>query len=330
MALPSSGTIDLLAIQTEFGASGLAASAVDAGLATLNGTDLVPDTSMRDFLGTAAPFIFYSTISTDQVNYNLRSAAIAAGWNGVQALRATIVINVGVYVFASDPFHYAFDTGSSFPARTVLTLNNYGLILGWGGDGGAGGTPYVYGANSGSAGQNGGPALIARSAITINNSQVIGGGSGGGGGGGATLSLSPSFSGDMGGDRDMGGSGGGGGGGTGLGVGAGGYGGGSVFGYPAGESGNQGTSVYYGGAGSGGAGGAGSSSYGLSTRAGSGGNGGSLGGAGSAGTAGSPIDNPYWTRYQGSGGAGGPGGAAVVGNSYITWTATGTRYGSIT
>jgi hypothetical protein len=52
MALPASGTIDLLAIQTEFSASGLAASAV-AGIpgTSLAGSDLQPDRSMLDFLG---------------------------------------------------------------------------------------------------------------------------------------------------------------------------------------------------------------------------------------------------------------------------------------
>ena len=55
MALPASGTIDLLAIQTEFSTSGLAASAV-AGIPStaLVGSDLQPDRSMQDFYGRSA------------------------------------------------------------------------------------------------------------------------------------------------------------------------------------------------------------------------------------------------------------------------------------
>lgn len=52
MALPTSGNITLLQIQNEFGTSGLAASAV-AGIpgTSLSGTNLIPDRSMRDFMG---------------------------------------------------------------------------------------------------------------------------------------------------------------------------------------------------------------------------------------------------------------------------------------
>jgi len=42
----------------------------------------------------AAPtnFVFNQTISTETYAYNLRTAAIAAGWNGVLPLIATIIL----------------------------------------------------------------------------------------------------------------------------------------------------------------------------------------------------------------------------------------------
>jgi len=68
MALPASGTINLLAIQTEFSTSGLAASAV-AGIpsTTLVGSDLQPDRSMRDFLGRSA---YSVTLTINDVTIN--------------------------------------------------------------------------------------------------------------------------------------------------------------------------------------------------------------------------------------------------------------------
>lgn len=70
----------------------------------------------------------------------------------------------------------------------------------------------------------------------------------------------------------------------------------------------------------------------------SGGSGGSSGGAGGTtgpGGDGSGVSGGGGGGWGASGGtagsyAGGTGGAAVVGNSYITWINTGTRYGSIT
>ena len=70
----------------------------------------------------------------------------------------------------------------------------------------------------------------------------------------------------------------------------------------------------------------------------SGGSGGSSGGAGGTtgpGGAGSGVSGGGGGGWGASGGttgiyAGGTGGAAVVGNSYITWINTGTRYGRIT
>ena len=86
------------------------------------------------------------------------------------------------------------------------------------------------------------------------------------------------------------------------------------------------------------AGGVGAPTPGASGTFSSGGSGGSSGGAGGTtgpGEAGSGVSGGGGGGWGASGGtagsyAGGTGGAAVVGNSYITWINTGTRYGAIT
>ena len=178
------------------------------------------------FTSGSKEFAFTVTIATNTQNYNLKTAAIAAGWDQVAPLIASITINTGITVGSSSTATYAFDTGATFPIDTTLALTTIGTgrILGKGGQGGANGT-------SGTAGSNG-------TATT--------GGAGG----------------------------------------------------PRGTSAGM----------LGGVGGAG-------------------GNLGSGGTSGGSGANAPIATYPASGG--GAGGAAVVGNSYITWITTGTRSGSI-
>lgn len=214
-------------------------------------------------------FVFRQTISSDATNYVLRNAAITAGWDGIVPLDAEVTVSSGIVLSADSTGQYAFDTGVTFPAGTTLALINNGFVIGMGG---AGGAAYT-------AGSNGGPALRAQYAISIDAAGgVIGGGGGGGGG-----------------DK----SGGGGGGRSGR-------------TNAAGASG--GASGTFSSGGSGGGGGAGGTT--------GPGAGHSIGGGGGGG----------WGASGGTTGiyAGGTGGAAVVGNSYITWINTGTRYGAIT
>lgn len=124
-------------------------------------------------------------------NGNLRSIAIGNGWNGNTKLEFVIDGN-GTYGFNS--------TSSGTPALTIdgaypngLFLNNYGYIIGKGGDGGAGGSP----ANSSSDGGAGSSGIGGGAAAFFNSSSkiyvwnipspelggVFGGGGGGGGGG---------------------------------------------------------------------------------------------------------------------------------------------------
>lgn len=221
-------------------------------------------------------FVFRQTLSSDTDNYVLRDAAIAAGWDGVLALDAEVTVGSGIVLSANSTSAYGFDTGSGFPVGTSLKLIMPGYVCGMGGAGGATNT----------AGSNGGPALRAQHAITIDALGGVTAGGGGGGGGGGF------------------GGGGGGGGRSGR---------TDAVGGVAPSTGANGT-FSSGGAGGSGGGAGGTTGPGGAGDLSKGGGGGGWGASG--GTAGS---------Y-----AGGNGGAAVVGNSYITWINTGTRYGAIT
>ena len=115
------------------------------------------------------------TISASTNNYNVRLAAIAAGWvGGTTPVNIYILIRGGVIVGSSSTGSYAFDTGSPFPTGSLIVLTNIGLIVGAGGAGGA----------RLNTGQPGGTAIRAQTPIIINNGGIISGGGGGGGGGG--------------------------------------------------------------------------------------------------------------------------------------------------
>jgi len=186
MPLNNSGPISLggstagQSIALELGQSATAQISLnDAAVRTLASVPSGAIVMPTNFYGKSSGFTFNQTISSDTTNYNLKSAAISAGWNQTSALIATVTINGGVYVYSTSTGSYAFDTGSTFPAGSTLALTNNGIILGRGGDGGTGGlntTP-------GTAGGAGGPAFIARYAISVTNNGTIGGGGGGGGGG---------------------------------------------------------------------------------------------------------------------------------------------------
>lgn len=230
-------------------------------------------------------FVWRPTISADATNYNLKAQALAAGWDGVVPLDAEVTVSSGIVLSANSTSQYGFDTGSGFPVGTTLKLIMPGYVCGMGGAGGA--------YSTGVTGKNGGPALRAQHAISIDASGGVIAGGGGGGGGSSYYAA---------------GGGGGRSGRTNSSGGADSYSGASgTF-----SSGGKGGAVSGGAAG--GTTGPGADGGGPSAAGGGGGGWGASGGTG----------------YNPSSIAGGAGGAAVVGNSYITWINTGTRYGSIT
>ena len=260
-------------------------------------------------------FAFNYVISADTANFNVRTAAIAAGWDGIAPLKATVMVNAGVYVYSTSTASPAFDTGTPFPSGSTITLINNGYIYGMGGAGATGGRsiPPSPMAETPAAGSSGGPALNAQAAITVVNIGVIAGGGGGGGGGGGAYR-------DSGGWFNSGGGGGGGGQGyNGGALGSGGSAGGAgTIAAADGNAGTAGSKTANGTAGSGGASGGGEVG-------GDGGNGAALGATGSSGTAGTAGAD----GAAGSGSAGGSPGNSVTGNSNITWAVTGTRTGPI-
>jgi prepilin-type N-terminal cleavage/methylation domain-containing protein len=249
-------------------------------------------------------FTFTGTISADTPNYNVKTAAIAAGWNQTVPLYATVTIGTGIYVYSTGTANYAFDTGTGFYAGSTITVINYGSILGAGGAGGKGSDS----STNATAGGDGGPAFRAQYAVTVKNNGTIGGGGGGGGGGSSGSDGSAYWC------------GGGGGGGAGYTVGLGGGIGssGCAGGAQARVAGHSPVSYTVGGlAGNG-------DCSGVYYYGGYGEPGGALGAAGGA-----ALYTANATISFRSAGANGAGGAAVTGNSFITWTATGTRYGAI-
>ena len=237
-----------------------------------------------------ASFVFSETVSADVTNYNLRTRAVAAGWDGAAPLAATVTIASGIVVSSSSTSTHGFDSGvTAYPAGSSLALANAGYILGMGGAGGTGVNPPT-------GGSAGGPAFrtVASLPTTVNNTGGVIGGGGGGGGGGFVATLGR----------------GGGGGRTGRTAAAGGV------GNAGGRQGGDG-SFASGGGGGGGSGGAGGTTGVGGAATGENGAGGGGWGAAGGGNATGPT-------------SGGAGGAAVVGDAYITWINTGTRYGAIT
>jgi hypothetical protein len=252
-----------------------------------------------------------------------------------------ITIKSGVLVSASSTANYALTNPSTWPSGVIIRLiiESGAVVCGLGGSGGNGGNgAYSINATNGQNGGNGGNALLAQYPISINNQSVIAGGGGGGaGGGGGGSATNGTF---------IAGGGGGGAGGGGRGVATGGAkgllgtttkGGGSYTKISStdGLDGENGTISDYGEKGLHGNGGTiGAVDFYPATggNGGNGGDGGDFGQNGNNGISGSAgvLGDIGITLYAaGSAGTGGTAGDAIHGNSFITWTATGTIYGAI-
>jgi hypothetical protein len=312
MTLPT-GTISMSQVNVELGLSATATISLnDAAVRNLAG---VPSGAigMNNLQGKSNAFAF--TISSNQTDANLRSLAVAAGWN--QSIVVVATIGSGVVISGSVQANStaALTIDGSWPGG--VTLVNNGTIAGRGGNGGNG----ARGGTS-TAGSTGGRALLVSTGVTIqNNGTIAGGGGGGGGGGGAFAQRSTSNN-----DIFAFASGGGGGGGRTSNT-------ASIGGTTPPFDGSNGANGSISAAGNGGAGGTGNNCGSLCAIAygaagGSGGDYGVSGGTGGTGTFfTSGAGSGSGTGYPGA--AGGGAGQAVSGNSNITWTAFGTRLGAV-
>lgn len=240
------------------------------------------------------------TITKNSTNLDVATLANNAGWN--KSGKVTLIIESGVYVYATSTSGAAITVSGTFP-NGVDIINN-GYILGYGGQGGDATARYD------KFGLPGGTALVLNSPVNITNNGTIAGGGGGGGAGGMYVNYSSGVP------------GGGGGGGAPLGP------GGNTSGNSKKGSAGTLTAPGAGGLGSGGNNGEGYDSY--YKRAGypgtgKGASGGTYGNKGEQGTYGGGSESTA-RRYPGAGGAAG---AYIDGNTYATWKKTGTRIGNV-
>ena len=135
--LPTSGTISLGDVRSSLGLTG-AISLNDATVRAISPAGSASSATAIS-LSSVYSYGYNPTIAANVTNYNMKSAAIAAGWDQRRQLNMSVTINSGIYVYSTSTGAYAFQTGSTFPTGSYLGLTNNGVIRGKGGDGGAGG-----------------------------------------------------------------------------------------------------------------------------------------------------------------------------------------------
>ncbi|GIL18665.1 MAG: hypothetical protein BroJett040_24160 [Oligoflexia bacterium] len=119
---------------------------------------------------TISGFPLTVTLSSNTTNYNIRNAAIAAGWDQVIPVIANITINAGVAVYSTSSSTPALVTGV-LTAGSTITITNNGSILGQPGA--------TYSAANYT--DPSGPAMQIDYPTTIINNGIIAGGAGAGG-----------------------------------------------------------------------------------------------------------------------------------------------------
>ena len=291
MALPLSGPLSFLQIQTEFGGTNpisLNEYYRGGAFVTTNNTNVPTSGLIRvsNFYGGVKQFalVISANLSTPQ---NLRSLVLAAGWNGSDA----VLVTNNVIISSNTTSTPALTINGSFPNGLVFVNNGY--VVGMGGNG----------ANANTAGNPGGAAMAVSTAVSITNNGTIAGG-GGSGGAGSSWGWNGL-------DRSTPGS-----------AGASGLTQATAPGplYPGTSAGGQ-ASQFSGATGM-------FSIPGASQNWGYGGRVSSYGGAGGTwgaqGQQGGTVDG-----QAGGGYLGGAGGACLTGAAFVTWLATGTRLGSI-
>ena len=306
MPLPSSGAISLNDVNIELGrASGATISMNESAVRTLFGAGASGTAmSMSQGYGKSNRVTVTLNITSNTTNYNIfnnRGGSYVAGTTDV-------IVNVasGVVVSATATNVFAMETGTGWTTGDTIRINNSGTIVGRGGTGGP-----VWGSfTSTSPGTPGGAAMRFQFATSVNNTGIIGGGGGGGGHGAGNSGLGYP------------GAPGGGGGGFGA---RGGTWNNNFAADGTATAGGRGNNGWDSAGGAGGAagvnGGVGGQGSGAVNGAGGGG-----GGVGASGGAGGRGNGGGWTNF----GAGGGAGAATNGApTFVSWVATGTRYGSI-
>lgn len=140
---------------------------------------ITPGSPNALFLGSQ---VVYLVVSADGYNYNVKTQALASGWNGTDPITINLIVNSGIYIGSVGPGAYSLVTGTGYPAGSRVVLINNGFIVGAGGTGGVGGDTSGIN-NACQVGNPGGPALLASISMVITNNGTIGGGGGGAGGG---------------------------------------------------------------------------------------------------------------------------------------------------
>jgi hypothetical protein len=73
------------------------------------------------------------TISSNITSYNVRTAALAAGWTGTNPLNLKLTINSGVTVSGTGNNTSSAILLTSLAAKSIITINNNGTVVGSGG-----------------------------------------------------------------------------------------------------------------------------------------------------------------------------------------------------
>lgn len=312
MTLPATGPLSFSAIQSEMGGQNpISLSEYYRGAYTSINNTGVPTSGNPIGLSTlrGTQHHHYHTVTSSTKEGNLRTIVLASGWNGTSPINFTI--NSSVYMWSDSTSTGGLTINGSLPGGVIL--NNYGKIIGRGGDG----------SKTSGTGGAGGPGLVCSQtggSVTISNKS--GAYIAGGGGGGGYSWWSDAYS-------------------SGEGYGGGGAGGGksgSVLGGAIGAAGANGSQGNGGGAGgegsslgsnaTGGGGGRILPGVGGSGKSegGDGGSGGSAGGARISHTSG--VRGGGGGGWGANGGGGGAGGKAISGTGSRTLSNSGTIYGA--